>query len=120
MPPAEWCSLSNAVAYFCPRSQEDPKVGGSPIVSPSKSHEYDFDVDAEGKWDLSDIPPSQEIDVCSSLRADFTVLRGNVIKYSVGAPTTAAAVFKLVLHSLNTLGEQWELLASVERFYSTN
>lgn len=54
------------------------------------------------------------MEVCLSLQADFTVISIGV-QYWVEARTTAAGVFKLTLHGLNTLGLQWEQLGSVDR-----
>lgn len=69
---------------------------------------------------MSDILSSSKIHVCSSLQADFTVIHDNGIEYSVGAPTIAADVFKFLLHSLNTLGEQREVLVGMYKFHSNS
>lgn len=34
----------------------------------------DVELDAEGEWDLSDIQPSDELDVRSSLQVDLNVI----------------------------------------------
>lgn len=61
--------------------------------------------------------PSGEIDTCLRLRADFTVIRDKSVEHSVEVSMTAAADFKLALSSLNTIGEQQELLAGIYRLY---
>lgn len=69
MTTAEGCSLESAVAYMCSPVQVDPKVGDLHPVSSSVPDVYDVDLEAEGDWYLSDITPSREIDVRSSLRS---------------------------------------------------
>lgn len=64
---------------------------------------------------VSDIAPSGEIYVHSSLQADFTVISDRCILYSVEAPTMAAGVFKLSLQSLSILGNQRELLTRMDQ-----
>lgn len=57
---------------------------------------------------------------CSlELAADFIVIRHMCAEYSVEVPMTAADLFKLEVHGLNTLGEKWELLNDVYRLQST-
>lgn len=48
---------------------------------------------------------------------DFTVVRDKWVRLSVVAPKTAAGGLKLALRGLNALGEQRELLASVDRLH---
>lgn len=48
-------------------------------------------------------------------REDFTVNLARCVEHPVEVPTTTADVFRLVLGSLNIVGEEWELLASVDR-----
>lgn len=50
---------------------------------------------------------------------DFTVIHNKGVEYSVEAPTKDSGVFKLAPRDLNTLGEERELLASVDQLHST-
>lgn len=65
------------------------------------------------------ILPSGEIDVRSSLGADFTVIRDMFVEYLVEAASTASGVFRLPLRALIALGEQRELLAGVYPLHSS-
>lgn len=112
---AGWCSLADAVAHMCPSQRADSEVLDIPSPSPAVVDEYDIDLDSESGWNFSDILPSDKIDINSSLRADFIVIRNMCVKYLVEAPKTAAEVFQLALRGLNTLGEQQELSSSVDR-----
>lgn len=66
---------------------------------------YDIDVHANDELDLSDIPPSGEIDVSSSLQTDFRVAGVQCEEYSIDAPSTVADVFRRAMRRLNTLFE---------------
>lgn len=77
------------------------------------------DLETESEWDLTDIPPSGEIDVCSRLQAKFTVIRDNCNEYLVETPAPVGGVFQMALSDLNALGEQRELLEGVEWLYSS-
>lgn len=68
---------------------------------------------------FSDIPCFAQIDVYSSLQADFTVTCDTCVEHSAELPTAPANVFKLALRGLNTLGEQRELLAGVDLLCSS-
>lgn len=68
---------------------------------------------------LSDILPSGKIDVCSSMWADFKVIRDKGVECSVEAPTSAAGDFKLVLRRSNTVGERLELLSCMDSLHSS-
>lgn len=48
-----------------------------------------------------------------------TVNCDKVINYLFIAPTRGATVYKLALHRLNNVDEQWELLADVEQSHSS-
>lgn len=75
---------------------------------------YDPDLNAERGQDLLDILPSGEIDLCLSLRVDFTVILHEDVKKSVEASTTAVGTFKGSLRCWTTLGDPSELLGSVD------
>lgn len=68
-------SLANAVAYICRLSQMDRNAVHQPIISSNVPDVYDVDLEAECEWELSDILPSGEIDIRSSLRVDLDVNR---------------------------------------------
>lgn len=87
-----------------PSYQVNLDVVDSPPVSPRVSNVYGVDLHAVGQWSFSDIHPSHEGHVCSSLRVGFTVTHDNCIEYSVDEPKTAAGVFKLALHGLVSNG----------------
>lgn len=97
-----------------PRWQVDLKAVDPFPISSSVLDDYVVDLNAEGERDLLDRPPSGEIAVRSSLRADFAMICDICVEYSAEGQSTADSVFKLALPDLNTLGEQSELLADVE------
>lgn len=80
---------------------------------------YIVDLDAYGERDLSDVWPSGEIDVCSSLWELSTEIRDKCVEDSVQAPTTAGGVFKLPRRGLNTLSEHRKLLAGMDWLHGT-
>lgn len=98
-----------------PSQRSDSEAFDIPSTSLAVVDACDVDVDAEGDWYLSDVPSCDEIDIRSSLTADFSVTYDNCIEHSVEALTMAAGVFKLALRALNAIGERQELSASVDR-----
>lgn len=55
-------------------------VADPPPVSRIVPDVYHAALEAEGEWDLSGILPLVEIDVCSSLRLYFTIIRDKCVK----------------------------------------
>lgn len=78
--------------HMCPLSQVDPTK--PPPVSSSVTDVHNIELNAEGNWDLSDILPSSDIDIFSSLLSDFTLPRDKRIAYLVDAPNTSADVLR--------------------------
>lgn len=113
-PTAERFIMSSAVTHMRLPCQLDPNVVDPPLPLPRVPEVYHIDVHGEAKWDLPDFSPYIEVDVHSTLWADSTVIREKSIYYSVNAPTTSVGVFKLAVHSLNTLGEQREVLTAMD------
>lgn len=91
------CSLAGAFAFMSTPSRADTEVAYRPPVWSGVLDVCKVVLNAVGKWDLSDIPLFAEIDVRSSLQADFNVNRDKCPEYLVEAPTTAASVFKFAL-----------------------
>lgn len=63
---------------------------------------------------MSDISPSGSIDVCSSLRVDFSLIREKCGEYTIDVPSNATDAFKMALRSLNTLRKQLLYLSSAD------
>lgn len=80
---------------------------------------FHLGVNAKGKWYFSDIRPSCETDVRSSLRADFTAFLDKCVcvDYLNEAQTMADDVFKLALYGLNTLDEKLERMEGVAHLH---
>lgn len=68
---APWQRLKHTCIHFQGWSTE---LMVSHAVSPSVPYIYDVELDAEDKWNLSDIRPFDESNDHLSLRADFTVI----------------------------------------------
>lgn len=116
---AEQCSLARPVAYMHLLPQADPEaVDPRPVLSIGLDV-YDVDLDVEGEWYLSDIKPSGETDVCSSLQSDFPVIRNKCVEYSVEEPMTADGVFKLPIRGLYTFEKRRDLSAGVDQVHCT-
>lgn len=58
------------------------------------------DLDADGGWDLSYIPTSGVINVCSSLQSDFLLIQEKCNRLLINPPSNAGDVFELVLRGL--------------------
>lgn len=97
MPSAVWYSLASTVALKCAHSRADIEVSDPPYVLYNVPVVNEVELDAEGEWELLNIPPPGEIDVPSSLPADFSIIRDKGVECSIEAPTTAAGMFKLEL-----------------------
>lgn len=54
-----------------------------PLASSATFDAYEVDLDAESYRNLSDTPPSAEIDIRLRLRGDFTLIRYQSIEYSI-------------------------------------
>lgn len=110
--------MVDAVAHILLYQRTDPEVLDISSTSPAGVNAYDVYLDAEGDWDLLDVLPSGEIDIHSSLLAEFTALRDKCVEHSVEASKTAANVLKLALRDLSTIKGQRELLARVNRLHN--
>lgn len=86
----------------------NPQVYDQLFVSSSVPDVHNVDLGAEGEWDLSEIPSSDEINVLSSFLEEIRVTSENSTEYSIEGPATAAVVFKLGLRSQNTFGRETE------------
>lgn len=119
MPTVERGSRTTAIPYTLPPSQVSPEDNDPANVSPSVYDAFDADLESEGKWDSSGIPPFREIDVRSNLPKAFTVIRDKRIEYSGKTLSTSANALKLALPWLNTPGEQRVLFEGVVVLPST-
>lgn len=77
-----------------PSQRTCPVVLDLPSTLPTVFHAHDMNLHADGDLDLSDIPPSGEIDVSSSLQAEFTVIHSESVEYLAEALTTAVRGLK--------------------------
>lgn len=93
VPTAERCIQASAVTYMGPPSSTDPKVNDLAPLLPSVPDFYHTDEDTEGKWNLLDVPLSEEINVHSSLQCNVTVIRDKYVAYFIEATTTAPGLF---------------------------
>lgn len=98
-PPPYQCGVADALAYLslCLLQDIDADL-------PSRSPDTDVHVlgaDSESKedWDLSDILPSETIDVHSSLWPVFLLIQEKCGEYSIDVPSNAIDFFKLELRS---------------------
>lgn len=82
----EQCSVGNSMSYTHPHYHVDPEDPDPLRVFLSVPHVYDVHLDAEGGWYLSNALLYDEINMCSSLRAGFTVVRHWCGEYLVRAP----------------------------------
>lgn len=64
-----------------------------------------WDVDAEDNQDLSDIPLSGSIDICSSSPGDFSLTPEEYAEFWTSRTSNAGEVFRLPLVGLITLDE---------------
>lgn len=100
---ADRCSITDAVPRFHPSQHTDPELLEFPFTSATVLEAYNVDLDAYSNWDLSDIPPSDEINFYSSLRTGITVIRNRYVEHSAEALTTASDVLRLAVRNLRTL-----------------
>lgn len=95
--------LGDAITHMHRSQRNDSEVVNNPSTSWAVIEVFDEYLDAEGDWDLPDILLSGEIDICSSLQADLTVIRDKSVNHLIEVAATAAGVFKLMLRGLNRL-----------------
>lgn len=118
VPSADRLSVTDAVSYLLTSHSAVEEGGGPPPSFPDVGDVFDVDLDAEGQWGLSDIPLPSEIDICSRLRADRSVIIDKCSKYSIEDPQTADDDFNLALIGLNTLGEHCKLLVRIDALFA--
>lgn len=112
--------MADTLTPMYPSQRINIEVSDTPSILMAVTDAYDVDVDADGDWKLSDVPPSGEINIRSSLHVDSTVIRDKCVRYLVEAPRPSTGVSKLGLRELITLSDEGKILASVTRFYGTN
>lgn len=112
----DWSSVADAVAHM--RSSHFPSLEVLELVPALLVlfDAYDVALDEEGEWDLSNIPPTNVINIRSSLREEFSATRNKCVEYSVQAPMKAAAFSEMALRGLNNLGKPLELSGGVTQW----
>lgn len=78
-PTDEPCSVLRAVIYLCPTFQVQLETVDPLPASSSISNFYDANLNAEGEWNLSDMPLSRGIDVHSRSQAYFALVRDKCV-----------------------------------------
>lgn len=112
-------SLTSNVIYIGVPARVDLQVADLPTCLSSVLDVYNVVLHGQGELGLLVIPPSGEIDLRSSLQAEFTVNRENCVTYSIDGPRKAVGVFQLLQVSLNTFCEPRELSAGMDHLHNT-
>lgn len=92
-PPADQSGLESVVAFMCTPYGTDTKVADPNPVSLKVPSAYEVEFDEEGNCDLSEISPSDEIVVRSSLQRSSTVIHNKCVKYLAEIQNSALVVF---------------------------
>lgn len=113
-------SFAEALAYMLPSTRADAEVADRPPASTFVFHAYCFASDAEGKWDLSDIPLFWQFAFVWPCMLISPSVAPICNKYSIEGRRTIASVCTLARRAWIHLSGSQEHLACVDPFHARN
>lgn len=107
--------IADRIAHLGSTLRSDEAAPCMPSASPGVLPDLmGENLDIEGGLELSDIPASGVIDICSILRGDLLLIQEKGGDFSLDRPSNAGDIFQLALCGLETLAEQLQLLSCVD------